>query len=44
MTRKIKLYVGDILENIMLMEKIINGLDYGAFIFARIESKIFFSS
>jgi Uncharacterized conserved protein len=32
MTRKIKLYIGDILENIMLMEKIINGLDYEAFI------------
>jgi uncharacterized protein with HEPN domain len=32
MTRKIKLYIGDILENITLMEKIIDGLDYEAFI------------
>jgi len=32
MKRKIKLYIGDILENIMLMEGIIKGLDYKAFI------------
>ena len=32
MKRKIKLYIGDILENITLMEGIIKGLDYKAFV------------
>ena len=32
MKRKVKLYIGDILENITLMEEIIDGLDYKVFI------------